>query len=127
MILIIAITNKESFIGVAKEGKYLAVTPISKENQRDNIFLKVSELIGPQDITGVIVYIGPGPFTGVRVAVSIANAIAFALSVPVAGVAKIDQKEEILKVGLQILKEGGEKLVFPVYDREPNITKPKNC
>lgn len=39
----------------------------------------------PEDLDGVEVNVGPGSFTGVRVGVSIANAFAFALSIPVNG------------------------------------------
>lgn len=38
-----------------------------------------------QDVDAVEVYEGPGSFTGVRVGVSIANALAFSLGIPVNG------------------------------------------
>ena len=53
----------------------------------------------PRDLDAVEVNEGPGSFTGVRVGVSIANAIAFALQIPVNG--KIFGKDK--------------KLVEPVY------------
>jgi len=127
MILIIAITNKESFVGLSDGIKYVFVNQISKDSQKDKLLLKINEIISPKNIGGVIVYTGPGPFTGVRVAVSIANALSYALGVPVAGVSKIDDKEKMLRIGLKNLKEDNQKIVFPVYDKEPNITKPKKC
>lgn len=39
----------------------------------------------PIDITGIEVNVGPGSFTGTRIGVSIANALGFALKVPVNG------------------------------------------
>lgn len=39
----------------------------------------------PKDLTGIEVNEGPGSFTGVRVGVSIANALAFGLGIPVNG------------------------------------------
>ncbi len=53
----------------------------------------------PQDLNSVEVNGGPGSFTGVRVGVSIANAISFALNIPVNG----------------MLYEKDKKLVEPVY------------
>jgi len=44
--------------------------------------LKEHSLI-PQELDEVEVHIGPGSFTGVRVGVSIANAFAFGLGIPV--------------------------------------------
>lgn len=38
-----------------------------------------------QDIDGIEVKPGPGSFTGVRVGVSVANALSFALGIPVNG------------------------------------------
>jgi tRNA A37 threonylcarbamoyladenosine modification protein TsaB len=55
----------------------------------------------PSDITSITVDPGPGSFTGTRVAVSIANALGFALSVPVNG--------QTTPVGV-------------IYGQEPNIT-----
>lgn len=52
-----------------------------------------------QDIDSVEVNAGPGSFTGVRVGVAIANALAFGLGIPVNGLT---------------LKENG-KLVEPLY------------
>jgi tRNA threonylcarbamoyladenosine biosynthesis protein TsaB len=56
------------------------------------------------DLTHIQVYPGPGSFTGTRVGVTIANALAFALKIPING-----QKTSI----------------EPIYDLPPNITQPK--
>lgn len=50
-----------------------------------------------KDVTGIEVNCGPGSFTGLRVGVSVANALGFSLKIPVNG------------------KKIGE-LVFPKYD-----------
>lgn len=55
----------------------------------------------PQDITTIEVNPGPGSFTGTRVGVAIANALGFALSLPV---------------------NGQTDPVEPIYDQEPSIT-----
>lgn len=47
-----------------------------------------------QDLTAIEVNPGPGSFTGVRVGVSIANALSYILKIPVNG--KIFQKEKTL-------------------------------
>ena len=38
-----------------------------------------------ESITGIIAYRGPGSFTGLRIGLSVANTLAYALQVPIAG------------------------------------------
>lgn len=57
-----------------------------------------------EDLTSIQVNPGPGSFTGTRVGVAVANALAFALKIP------INDQEPPVK---------------PIYDKEPNITKSK--
>lgn len=39
----------------------------------------------PKDLTAICVNTGPGSYTGIKVGVSVANALAFSLSIPVNG------------------------------------------
>lgn len=76
-----------------------------------------------KDITGVIVYKGPGSFTGLRIGITVANTLAYGLSVPVVGEA---EEHQWLERGLKALKSGrNDKLVLPEYGAEANITMPK--
>lgn len=50
----------------------------------------------PQDIEAIEVNEGPGSFTGVRVGVSIANALAFGLGIPVNGT-KIENGKTLIE------------------------------
>lgn len=63
----------------------------------ENLLKKHS--LSPQDLDNVEVHAGPGSFTGVRVGVSISNALAFGLGIPVNGV----------------MFDKDHKLVEPVY------------
>ncbi len=77
--------------------------------QQQDVMATIVKILGQtgkefKDITAIEVNTGPGSFTGTRVGVAIANALAFTLKIPVNG-----------RMGS----------VAPEYDQEPNITKGK--
>jgi tRNA threonylcarbamoyladenosine biosynthesis protein TsaB len=75
-----------------------------------------------QDIDGIVVYEGPGSFTGLRIGISVANALSYGLQKPVAGAS-----------GVRWLEEGRDKLgkwmpgniVVPFYGSDVHITLPR--
>lgn len=44
----------------------------------------------PSDLTGIVVGVGPGPFTGLRVGLATARTMGFALDIPVQGICTLD-------------------------------------
>ncbi|HBG81748.1 TPA: hypothetical protein DDW69_02790 [candidate division CPR2 bacterium] len=122
MILVLVVNNQKTFIGTVKGGEYLDTKEIFFEPaKRPDLFLEVTKMVNPKELEGIIVYSGPGPFTGLRVAVSIANALSFALDLPIAGIKGISDPSELLKEGLKKLKDDSKTPILPFYDREPNI------
>lgn len=74
------------------------------------------------ELTGLIVYKGPGSFTGLRIGITTMNTIAYALSIPIVGVTG----EQWMKVGGERLQAGdSDKIVLPHYGAEARITPPK--
>lgn len=84
--------------------------------------------INIEKLTGIVVVKGPGGFTSIRIGVTTANALAYALNKPVVGL-KSDENlslKELAVRGIKLLKNNGfQSLIVPFYGREPNITKPK--
>lgn len=73
------------------------------------------------NIAGIVVFQGPGSFTGLRLGVTAANTIAYAQHVPVIGAIGQDW----IRAGIKRLAAGqNDTQVLPHYGREPNITKP---
>jgi len=72
-----------------------------------------------KDIAGVVVYEGPGSFTGLRIGITVADSIAYGNKVPIVGA----QGDDWITAGLTRLAAGEtDTLVLPYYGAEANIT-----
>lgn len=73
------------------------------------------------DVEGIVCYKGPGSFTGLRIGLSVANALAYSLSVPI--VAK--NGKHWIYSGIKSLRSGvNDKIALPKYDRPASISRP---
>jgi len=88
---------------------------------------KVEEILNKSSITfkqldGMIVFKGPGSFTGLRIGLSAANAMAYSLSLPIVSA----DGEKWFEDGLNKLKAGkNEKIALPEYGSPAHTTKQK--
>lgn len=74
------------------------------------------------DLTGIVVYKGPGSFTGLRIGITTANTIAYTRQIPIVGTSGGNWQAD----GLQRLAKGeSDKIVLPHYGAEANISTPK--
>ncbi len=93
----------------------------------DTLLLKIDELLdknstSKQELTGIIVYQGPGSFTGLRIGISVANTLCYSLNIPIVG----EAEERWLQKGLKsIVDAKSSKVVIPEYGSEATITKPR--
>jgi tRNA A37 threonylcarbamoyladenosine modification protein TsaB len=83
------------------------------------VFLK-KQKVKVRDFKKIVVVIGPGHFSRIRSGVTTANALAFALNIPVVGI-KVQNSYDWKKIS----KMSGKKMALPFYGKEPNITKAK--
>lgn len=73
-------------------------------------------------VTGMLVFEGPGSFTGLRIGITVANALAYGQHVPIVAT----QGEAWLEAGLARLAKGdNDRLVLPHYGAEARVTAPK--
>lgn len=94
------------------------------ENYRTNEllekFLKKNKT-QPKDLKHLVVCTGPGSFTGIRVGVSLAQALGFALGITVTGI----EKKYIPSDLSELTKRKLPNKLLLHYGAKPNITKAK--
>ncbi len=89
-LLIDTASNEKIIVGVRIDGKVYKITQKIGKEKAQIVLPMIDRMLKNhklklQDLTGIEVNIGQGSFTGIRVGLSIANALAFALDIPVNG------------------------------------------
>jgi tRNA threonylcarbamoyladenosine biosynthesis protein TsaB len=75
-----------------------------------------------RDIEGIVCFKGPGSFTGLRIGMSVANALAYALPVPILA----ERGNDWVKLGIEKITRGqDEKIAVPDYGGPARTTSPK--
>ena len=93
----------------------------------ETIHTKIAGLLESQakslgDIQGIVVFQGPGSFTGLRIGLTVANATAYAQGIPIVA----SQGEDWLLAGIARLSAGdNDRIALPEYGAEANITVQK--
>jgi tRNA threonylcarbamoyladenosine biosynthesis protein TsaB len=74
------------------------------------------------DIAGIVCFAGPGSFTGLRIGLSVGNALAYGVSVPIVSA----KGETWTQDGIMRLLAGeADPLALPEYGAEAHITTPR--
>ncbi len=114
--------------GVTKEfSKVLAFNENYKTLDLLEKFLNKQDL-KPKQLSKIVVCSGPGSFTGIRVGVSMAMAMGFALNIPVETITKKkvpDDLQKLLSEPKNLSKAQSTKKLLLNYGQKPKITKSK--
>ena len=74
------------------------------------------------DLTGIVVFRGPGSYTGLRIGLTVANTLAGALAIPIVGT----ETESWQELGRARLAHGdNDQIATPIYLQPAIITQPK--
>jgi tRNA threonylcarbamoyladenosine biosynthesis protein TsaB len=77
----------------------------------------------PHDLERVVVGVGPGSFTGIRLGLAAARSLAFALAIPLAGVSTLEALAAGAPGGTPVI-DGGRREVFVLLDDGPAVLAP---
>lgn len=128
IILTIRTDKAEAEVGIYKKHK----KPVYKKWHADRqltqtIHKQINEILNKLSIDwraveGIVVFEGPGSFTGLRIGISVANALAYANQIPIVA----SRGQNWLETGIKkIESDQADKVAVPNYGSPPNITKPK--
>ncbi len=93
----------------------------------ETIHLKIAQLLTSnntdlQALEGIVIFQGPGSFTGLRIGITVANALAASLKIPIAAA----RHDGWINSGIDSLLVGAnDQLVLPEYGALPNVSTPK--
>jgi tRNA threonylcarbamoyladenosine biosynthesis protein TsaB len=129
MITLTIRTDKpEAELGLYKDTEQLAYLTWEAHRQlAETIHQKIKDLLAGQnlalkDLNAVVAYKGPGSFTGLRIGLSVANAIADSLKVPIT----TETDPNWIKAGIKKLEAGQNiQIVLPEYGAPVHVTLPK--
>lgn len=76
-----------------------------------------------EDLGGIIGYAGPGSFTGLRIGLTVANALAYSLEIPIVGAGGEDWQQQAIT---ELLAGNDAHVVTPDYGAPVHITAPKH-
>jgi tRNA threonylcarbamoyladenosine biosynthesis protein TsaB len=128
LVLTLRTEKPEAEIGLYENNKKLDYLSWQAHRElSDTIHKNIAKLLNQnkldfKDIKGLIIYKGPGSFTGLRIGFSVANALSDSLDIKIVAT----NEETWTQQGLDLLNsKQASKQVFPFYGSEANITPPR--
>lgn len=127
IILTIRSDKPEAELGLYRDHEQLAYVVWQAHRQlAETIHQRIEKLLKQVDvrlesIEGIVVYKGPGSFTGLRIGLSVANTLAYGLHVPIIG-----SQDDWIERGIKQLLSGvTDKVALPEYGAPVHITQQK--
>lgn len=125
IILTIRTDKPEAEVGLYDDNNQLAYEtwPAHRELS-DTLHKKIKGILDSQqkdfkDIQGIVCFQGPGSFTGLRIGITVADAFAYGLDVPV-----VATQNDWIEQGVQRLKAGeNDRIALPHYGAPVHITQ----
>lgn len=128
LILTIRTDKPEAELGLYDDQQQIAYDTWEAHRQlAETLHTHIAELLaghkhGLSDLEGLVVFKGPGSFTGLRIGITVADALAYGLKIPIVA----SEHDDWIAAGIQRLLDGeNQEIAMPEYGALPNITLPK--
>ena len=128
IILTIRTDKPEAEIGLYEDEQQLAYETWQAHRElAETLHRKIEALLQSQqkswsDIQGIVCFQGPGSFTGLRIGLTVGNALSNSYRLPIVA----QQDPQWLETGIQrLLKGETDDLALPFYGADAHITPPK--
>lgn len=128
IVLTIRTDKPEAELGLYDGDRQLAYESwLAHRQLAETIHQKIANLLSSQqrllaDVRGIVCFQGPGSFTGLRIGLTVGNALAMGLGVPIVAA----QDPEWVASGLAKLHAGMQEFpVMPFYGADVHITQQK--
>lgn len=128
LILTIRTDKPEAELGLYDDHTRLAHSAwLAHRELAETVQLKIEELLKKQgktlpDVQGIVVFKGPGSFTGLRIGLTVANALAYAQKLPIVGALGGTWIEAGIS---RLLQSENDRIIVPEYGAAPHITQQK--
>lgn len=126
LILTIRTDKPEAEVGLFAGADQLAYeTWLAHRELSVTLHQKIESLLQSQgkalkDIDGIVAFAGPGSFTGLRIGLTVANAFAYGMELPIVA----SDGEAWIKDGIARLNQGeSDKIALPEYGAPVHITE----
>ena len=127
-ILYLDTSKEDAEIGLYEDQRVLTfVSYYAHRELSTTILKKIEEILKNNKLDfnslgGILCYKGPGSFTGLRIGISLANALSYGLGIPIEGI----MEDEPINEGIDnLIKRQSTKQLTPFYGADPHITLPK--
>jgi tRNA threonylcarbamoyladenosine biosynthesis protein TsaB len=128
LILVLRTDKPESEIGLFDDKREISYLSWQAHYElAETIHSRVANLLKDSgknwhELEGLVVYKGPGSFTGLRIGIAFANTLVYSLNIPIIG----SKSEDWVQIGVKkLLDSQNEKVITPEYGAEAHITVSK--
>lgn len=127
--LLIDTSNTQLAVGLAKEHQLIDKSEYEAwQRQSELLVAEIDKLmtknnVSRQDIGEVIACKGPGSYTGVRIALTVAKVTAFALQVPLFLVSSLEAQKDVNKPTICLMNARSKRSYIGVYDGDKALLK----